>query len=118
MKPRTSPAPASKPSDGFTFIEVLVAIIVAGLLIGVSSVSLITSLRAEQNAAWLRDTIPLLRQTTARTWLGTIIDEPVTDPEWEIVGAADEKSDGGPWQLWILSPKQRPSLRVTLASRM
>jgi len=118
VKPRTSPAPVSRQNEGFTFIEVLVALIVAGLLVGVSSVSLITSLRAEQNAAWLRDAVPIIRQITTRTWMGTATEEPVTNPDWDITTTVDTEDSLNPWQMWMISPRQRPSLRVTLASRM
>ena len=115
MKPRTSPAPRSDRRSGFTFIEVMVAIIVAGLLIGVSSVSLITSLRAEQQAAWLRDAVPLIRQVSVRTWIGAMADEPLAAPEWE-VSRSTSATDNGLWMTWTLSPAQHPSLRITLSA--
>jgi len=116
VKPPTSPAPRSDGRAGFTFIEVLIAIVVAGLLIGVSSVSLITSLRAEQQAAWLRDAVPLIRQVSVRTWIGALADEPLAAPEWD-VSRSTATTDNGTWVTWTLSPAQRPSLRIMLAVR-
>ena len=109
--------------SGFTFLEVLIALLAAILLISATSSSLITSLKAEQVSGYQRDAAFLVNQLATESRLGleptgTVIQ---AGSEWEI-NSDDMKVGEGPaaieWRVWILSPRERPSLTVTFASRL
>ena len=55
---------------GFTFVEVLIALLVTAILVSVACCSLITSLKAEQASDWQRDASFLVSQLATETRLG------------------------------------------------
>ena len=109
--------------SGFTFVEVLIALLVAVILVSVACSSLITSLKAEQTSDWQRDASFLVSQLATEARLGVestgVVAQAGTD--WEI-NSDDIEAGSGPeaitWRVWILYPRERPSLTVTFASRM
>ena len=109
--------------SGFTFVEVLIALLVAVILVSVACSSLITSLKAEQTSDWQRDASFLISQLSTEARLGIESTGVVTQvrADWE-VNSDDIKAGEGPdaimWRIWILYPRERPSLTVTFCSRM
>ena len=108
---------------GFTFLEVLIALLVAVILVSVACSSLMTSLKAEQIADWQRDASFLVNQLATETKL-SIESTGVTaraQEGWEI-HSDDIEAGSGPhaimWRVWILYPRERPSLTVTFSSRL
>ncbi|MFH0954348.1 MAG: prepilin-type N-terminal cleavage/methylation domain-containing protein [Verrucomicrobiota bacterium] len=108
--------------NGFTFIEVLVALLMASILVSVACSAIITLLRAEQTADRLREGGFLARQVSAETYLGLVTTglEVQVDSAWaadsEIV-PDDSETEPGLWRVWTLYPKDRPSLRTAVATR-
>jgi prepilin-type N-terminal cleavage/methylation domain-containing protein len=109
--------------SGFTFVEVLIALLVSVILISVACSSLITSLKAEQLSDWQRDASFLVNQLATEARLGIEFTGVVSQAgaDWEI-SSDDIEVGAGPgaisWRVWILYPRERPSLTVTFASRM
>jgi prepilin-type N-terminal cleavage/methylation domain-containing protein len=109
--------------SGFTFVEVLIALLVATILVSVACSSLITALKAEQISDWQRDASFLVNQLATETRLGLESTGVVAQAsfDWEI-NSEDIETGSGPdaiaWRVWILYPRQRPSLTVTFSSRM
>lgn len=108
---------------GFTFVEVMIALLVTTILVSVACNSLITSLKAEQISDWQRDASFLVNQLATEARLGIESTGVVTqaDTNWEI--NSDEIETGTEeaaitWRVWILYPRERPSLTVTFSSRM
>lgn len=60
-------------------MEVLLALLVAAILITVACAALITSLRAEERAALLRQERFMLQTAAARAWAGVAPDQPVPE---------------------------------------
>ena len=108
---------------GFTFLEVLIALLVTVILVSVACSSLITSLKAEQASDWQRDASFLLNQlaTEARLGIESTGVMAQTHGEWEI-NTDDIETGSGPdaitWRVWILYPRERPSLTVMFSSRL
>jgi len=101
--------------QGFTFLEVLIALVVSALLIGVACSGVIRSLTAERTAQWVREGGFLVQQAATRQYLE--IDQAVTD-DWQVV--TDKVETGTPpdverWLVLSASPRERPSLTVKLA---
>ena len=109
--------------SGFTFVEVLIALLVTVILVSVACSSIITSLRAEQTADWQRDASFLIGQLASETRLGLEATGVVAQArgDWEI-RSDDIESGSGPeaitWRVWILYPHERPSLTVAFSSRL
>jgi prepilin-type N-terminal cleavage/methylation domain-containing protein len=109
--------------SGFTFVEVLIALLVVVILVSVACSSLITSLKAEQLSDWQRDASFLVNRLATEARLGTEPAGVVTQAgaDWEI-NSEDIEAGTGPdaitWRVWILYPRERPSLTVTFCSRM
>jgi prepilin-type N-terminal cleavage/methylation domain-containing protein len=109
--------------SGFTFVEVLIALLVAVILVSVACSSLITSLKAEQTSDWQRDAAFLISQLSTEARLGI---EPTgvvaqVRADWEINSDDIEAGSGLDeitWRVWILYPRERPSLTVTFSQRM
>jgi Tfp pilus assembly protein PilV len=109
--------------SAFTFVEVLIALLVAVILVSVACSSLITSLKAEQVSDWQRDASFLVNHLATEARLGIESTGAVTQAgtDWEI-NSDDIEAGSGPdaitWRVWILYPRERPSLTVTFSSRM
>ena len=107
---------------GFTFLEVLIALLVTTILVSVACSSLITSLKAERTADWQRDAALLVSQITCEARLGLettgIVSQ--TGNAWEINSddiQSGSGSEAASWRVWILYPREQPSLTVTFSSR-
>jgi prepilin-type N-terminal cleavage/methylation domain-containing protein len=109
-------------SRGFTLIEVLIAVVVAGIAVSIACTALVTTLKAEQTATRLRDADLLIRDAAAAARLG--MDPPDTPAgsmgPWklsreEVAGMAG--TNAVTWQVWTLSPADHPSLEVVFATR-
>ena len=106
--------------EGFTFVEVLLALLVATILITVSATALITSLRAEERADLLREGRYVLEQTATRTWadIEAIADGP--PGPWRVqVTRPDTRPDRNEeaWQIMEITPRDAPPLSLRLALR-
>ena len=105
---------------GFTYVEVLIAFLIAAILTTAVCSTLIVSLRAEREAAWLRQ----CRFTVQSLVADVYANEKPTDavaaayPDWAIdIEEADSRDASGrgvSWEIWRLSPRSRPSLAVTV----
>jgi len=122
MKPPTCPVRIKPVKQGFTFLEVLIAMAVAVLLATITCSSLITVLRSEESARRLRDgsllvesiTSAAYRQAPDENYLKT------TFTDWDIQSELQEeavKPNRIVWRIWKLHPKERPSLCIELAYR-
>jgi prepilin-type N-terminal cleavage/methylation domain-containing protein len=108
--------------QGFTFVEVLVALVAAAILVSVACTAVIGSLRAEQTADRLTEGRLLAQQLSAETCPGlTATGLPA---QADGAGATDSElipdeseTNAGPWRVWTLYPKDRPSLRIAVAMR-
>ena len=109
--------------EGFTFLEVLIALAVAAILVTVACTALVTALRAEQGAGHLREAGLLIGSIQAETWLGDGDDTPYPAeafPNWEITASTEDTLTGDEqieWEVWTLAPRDRPSLRTSFAMR-
>lgn len=106
----------------FTFIEVLVALLILVLLAGAVALSLTSAWRAEQLAGRQRNAQLILRELAARTYAGLdptnsgnagmtswrVQSESVRDPH-----AATSLA----WRVWRIAPADGPSPAVGLALR-
>ena len=105
---------------GFTFIEVLVALCIAAVMVAVIGSSLITSLNAEQTATHLQSSTVLAQRLATTLFLGLSPDDVFSaeKADWDFLSKAQNTSDGTnpiAWQVWTLSPKVKPSLKTALA---
>ena len=106
----------------FTFIEVLVALCVAAIMLAVIGSSLITSLNAEQTAHHLQEAAGLVQRVATASFLGLSPTEMLAGDgvDWNVLSEIQSTNDGTNnivWQVWTLSPKTRTSLKTTLALR-
>jgi prepilin-type N-terminal cleavage/methylation domain-containing protein len=112
---------ASRPArHGFTFVEVLIALLVAALLASAAASALITSLRAEETAARLEEAALLVPSVFARSCRGPEETNLVTAAGWTTnsdVFETRSESATNMWRVWMMFPADRPSLSVTLALR-
>lgn len=107
---------------GFTLIEALIAVVVAGIAVSIACTALVTTLKAEQAAASLRDADLLIRDAAASARLGL---KPAETPAgslgpWKLSGAEASGKIGtnvGAWTVWTLSPADRPTLPVVFTTR-
>ncbi len=120
MRP-ISPAPSNK-LGGFTFIEVLAALVIAALLVGATCSALLTTLRAEQLAGHLRTAGLMSQQIIAECYRGQAPTQLMKQAEAEWTLASNtvfqtvEESNQA-WQVWTLSPRDRPSLSIQISLR-
>ena len=108
---------------GFTFLEALIALLVSVLLISVACSSLLASLKAEQISDWQRDAAFLVNQLATEARLGLESTGVLAQArgDWEIHSedmAVGSGSEAFAWRVWILYPRERPSLTVTFSSRL
>lgn len=106
----------------FTFMEVLVALLVLVLLAGAVALSLTSAWRAEQLAGRQRNAQLILRELATRTYAGL---DPTNSgnagmASWqvrsEIVRNPDTTTDLA-WRVWWIAPADEPSRSVGLALR-
>ncbi|MFH0909419.1 MAG: prepilin-type N-terminal cleavage/methylation domain-containing protein [bacterium] len=112
------PVPIRNGAGGFTFVETMVALVVCVILLSVVSKALITSLRAEQTAAWLQQGSLTCDRIAAAHVAGLSVTDIIAGAgsSWEIV--ATEIPDGDiHWRVWSVSPVDRPSLMVKTTFR-
>ncbi len=106
---------------GFTFVETLIALTVSLILVFAVGRSVIVSLRAEQAAALLQKASLLVGQVSCDAYLGA----PASGTQelgdgWQVTSEAvtdGEEEDAVTWEIRNLSPKDRPSLVISLAFR-
>jgi prepilin-type N-terminal cleavage/methylation domain-containing protein len=107
-------------NHGFTFVEVLVALLVAAILVAAASSTLIASLSAEQTAARLQDAGLLAQTIASRTHRRAEETNQVAQADWavssDVIEVKDESATNT-WRVWLFFPKDRPSLAVSLALR-
>lgn len=116
------PAPGSNKTrrKAFTFLEVLVALAIAGILAMAACSSIIVALRAEQLARHMGDARMILCELASDRWIGhqpTGLSARV-EQEWsmEFRRVTVEHDDTNlTWRLWTLSPMARPSWTLTFA---
>lgn len=119
---RMFPAHPSEESNGFTLVEVLIALLLAVILISVTASTLGVTLRAEQSMdlqgaserlintlqtdIYLNDNASNTVQRLASQWL-------ITSTQIE-TGATTNRVV---WNVWELTAKERPSVQWRLAIR-
>ena len=108
--------------DAFTFVEVLVALCVAAIMVAVIGSSLITSLNAEQTANHLQEAAGLVQRVATASFLGLSPTEMLAEDgiDWNVLSEIQSTNDGTNnmvWQVWTLSTKTKPSLKTILALR-
>jgi prepilin-type N-terminal cleavage/methylation domain-containing protein len=105
---------------GFTYVEVLIALVIAGLLALAAGGVLLTSLRAERSAQDQRELRFLLQSVATRTFLGLsptgALDQAASG--WrlqplEVVSNADTNAPR--WRSWELAPPDGSALRLRLS---
>ena len=107
-------------SRGFTYIELLIAIVIAGLLALTAGSALLTSLRAERAAQAQREARFLLQSAATRAFLGL---DPTgalegTEAAWRVtpVEAPAARDTHAPrWRTWELAPADGGALRLRLS---
>ncbi len=115
MKRASRPAP-----NGFTFVEVLVALLAATLLVFAASSALITSLRAEETAARLAAGSLLVHTVYTRACLNPEDANGPAATDWAVSSDLFEtrtEAATNRWRVWMMFPKAQPSLGITLALR-
>lgn len=124
MKRPISPAPTcsrgrSVSRAGFTFLEVLVALVVLATLTSVVCSALIASFRAEETAGRLREAQAVLD----RVFVQEMIDlpgGPTGTTEWEVRSATvrNAGATGTEWRVHTVYASDRPSLNIVAAHRV
>ena len=119
--PRTSPARASTDA-GFTLAEVMVALVVATILLGVCAPALITALSSEERILVRREAEWAAQTLVARTELGEPVAEFLDLPgrRWLVRGETREATDGSLtryWEVITLTAADQPESLVRLERR-
>ena len=122
MRPTFPVRTADLRKQAFTFVEVLVALCIAVIMVSVIGSSLITSLNAEQTAAHLQKSAALVQRVAAASFLGLSPTEVLSEDgaDWNMLSESKSTNDGTNsvvWQVWTLSPKAKPALKTVLALR-
>ena len=107
-------------NQGFTFVEVLVALLVAALLVSAASSALITSLAAERTAARMQEATLLVPTIASREYLQPGETNGALHADWAVNSDVVETkgaSATNTWRMWTMSPKDRPLLTMTFALR-
>ena len=109
--------------DGFSLLEVVVAMAVAVVLVFAVSATLTTVLRGEETAEWLRQGALHIRTIQARFYLeggdGGLESgayEPWAVRFEDVAVPAGEDSEA--WRVWELAPDARSGLLVPMALRV
>ena len=123
-RPPISPRPTSNGfsvKDGFTFLEVLIALVIAVVLVGAVCTTLVAALKAEQSAAHLREGALLIPSIQTSNRLGLLDEDEYLAAgfaawEWskreEVTGAGESRQT---WVRVTASPSDRPSLVVSFS---
>lgn len=107
---------------GFTLIEVLIALTIAVLLIGVTAATLGTTLQAERSLNRLEEGRRISDELLAELYLhGTATNVAARHaPEWMVTLNFTETgpaNDRVRWHVWELAPADRPSAAWRIAWR-
>lgn len=116
--PRTCPAPPC--NAGFTFVEVLVALGLAVLLISVTAATLSTTLRAERALDYREHGHRIAASLQAELYLTGAASNTAaqTSEHWLLT---ETRMQNGPatgrvyWSVWEISPRARPASAVRIA---
>lgn len=95
---------------GFTFIEVLIALLLCVLMIGVLASAVMHITRLDRRTGTVRETLYHLQTVACRTYLGAPTPEAAVaglTPEWEYGRSEVEVTIGDqrtPWVVWRIDP--------------
>jgi Tfp pilus assembly protein PilV len=121
--PITATDPSSAPTPGFTFIEVLIALLLCALLIGVLASAVIHLAQVDRGTVDLRAAALHLQTIACRHYIET--SEPHDAPEaiaanWVITVddvESEQESVLTPWHVWSAAPKNAQSPPNTISLR-
>lgn len=102
----------SGPAGGFTFVEALIAILIASLLTGVVSAVMTQVIAMEERAVELRRARRQLERVACRLDLFPGPEpnmEEVLASEWQLTAESADPDEAGPWTRWRLTPRSDPS---------
>ncbi len=107
---------------GFTLIEVLIALTIAVVLIGVTAATLGTTLQAERSLNRVEEGRRISEELLAELYLhGTTTNVAARHaPEWIVTlnfAETGPANDRARWQVWELAPADRPSAAWRIARR-
>jgi prepilin-type N-terminal cleavage/methylation domain-containing protein len=111
---------ANRAKTGFSLLEVLFALLITGILIGVAGVSLVGTLRAQAAAGSLPAAGRLMRTLQCRHYRGEKTDDPAeVRSGWRVASSdrlarAEEEEE---WKVWELRSVEQASLGVDFALR-
>ena len=116
----TYPVPTLTPEpDGFSLIEVLVAVVVATLLLSVACSTLVVSLKSEavsEHIVGLRAPLSIMR---THALLGFDLEETAQAllPNWTVARyhTGSFANEASPWEFWQISDSRVPSMRVVFS---
>jgi prepilin-type N-terminal cleavage/methylation domain-containing protein len=109
--------PLQHNSDGFTFIEAIIALAVAAIMVAAVTSTLITSLRAEQFAIHAGQADRICERIATAHHAGYSPTDIVEEARESWLITLTEVSSDKKWELWRISPLARPSLGVQFAAR-
>ncbi|OGV44944.1 MAG: hypothetical protein A2X46_17400 [Lentisphaerae bacterium GWF2_57_35] len=103
----------------FTFVEVLVALVMCSIMVSAICTALIVALKAEQMASWLREAERMNSEVAAHYYRGESPTNLLSraSGDWSITEEfIRQKSDETTlvWKVWNLMPNDRPSLNIRL----
>ena len=103
---------------GFTFVEVVIALAVASILLGVATSTVVTALRAEQTVLWRNEANLIADEMIAVTYLGEDPSNTIVklDSSWTLENAIHELSNIT-WKAYTIYKKDRSSARIDFALR-
>jgi prepilin-type N-terminal cleavage/methylation domain-containing protein len=108
---------------GFTFVEILIAILIATLLAGVVCTALIQIARTERSAGNLREAAFRLQTVACRSYLDQNTPKEISAlfaPEWSADAPRDTVDDERgetPWVTWHLVPDESPDRAYSISLR-
>ncbi len=108
---------------GFTFVEILIAILIAALLSGVVCTALIQISRTERSAGNLRQAAFRLQTVACRSYLDQNTPAEISAlfaPDWsaEVTREnVEEEETKTPWVTWHLVPEQSPDRAYSISLR-
>ena len=110
-------------TDGFTFLEVLISLVILTIVAGVLLDSHTSILRTEDRIRSVVESRIRVSQIAARSWMGFSPAEILVDVPngWEISVMPVEEDDGTNsvmWQEWTISPSNRPSQRTVFYMKL
>ena len=108
---------------GFTFVEILIAILIATFLTSVVCTALIQISRTERSAGNLREAAFRLQTIACRSYLDQSTPTEISAlfaPDWTAEITRETVEDEGgktPWVTWHLVPDQSPDRAYSLSLR-